>query len=296
MLTEKLFNQPVSLLVRQRYSCRTHQPVPIQPKDLLELKTFINQHTVGPFGNLVRSKIVAATEEDGSELNKLGTYGFIKDPAGFIIGIIINQPYSMEDLGFLLELYILKATEMGIGTCWLGGSFTKSRFARISDLSARESIPSVISMGYPADKKGWFERIARIHIGADQRLSWENLFFNESLDSPLSPSQAGGYNEALEMVRLAPSASNKQPWRIIKTGRDWHFFLKRSRRYPSLGAKFIVGMSDLQRVDMGIAMAHFELSAFEQGLAGKWVVDNGNPATEIEGMDYLVSWQEDSSE
>ena len=32
-------------------------------------------------------------------------------------------------------------------------------------------------------------------------------------------------------------------------------------------------MADLQRVDMGIAMCHFELAARERGLAGRWVVE-----------------------
>lgn len=293
MLTEHLFRQPVSLLVRQRYSCRTHDPVPINPEDLSSLTAFINQHTVGPFGNVVRCKIVAAAENDRSELSKLGTYGFIKDPAGFIIGIVNDRPYSLEDFGYLLELYILRATEIGIGTCWLGGSFTKSRFARISDLSPSEIMPSVISMGYPANQKGWLERIARIYIGADRRLPWEEIFFSGSLDSPLNPIEAGEYQEALEMLRLAPSASNKQPWRIIKVGDDWQFYLKRSRRYPSLGANLIIGMSDLQRVDMGIAMAHFELSAREGGLNGSWIVERDNPMIEIDEIEYLVTWRED---
>ena len=73
-----------------------------------------------------------------------------------------------------------------------------------------------------------------------------------------------------EMVRLAPSASNRQPWRIIRHGVSWHFYVQRSsgyRRTARLG-----GVPDLQRVDMGIAMCHWELTAREAGLHGHWVV------------------------
>ncbi|NTW17838.1 MAG: hypothetical protein HGA41_10345, partial [Syntrophaceae bacterium] len=52
----------------------------------------------------------------------------------------------------------------------------------------------------------------------------------------------------------------------------------------------LLRLADLQRVDMGIAMSHFELAANERGLKGKWVVKEpqiGKP----DGMtEYTVSW------
>ena len=36
----------------------------------------------------------------------------------------------------------------------------------------------------------------------------------------------------------------------------------------------IFTQADLQRVDIGVAMCHFELTAREQGLAGEWVKDH----------------------
>ena len=68
------------------------------------------------------------------------------------------------------------------------------------------------------------------------------------------------------MVRLAPSASNRQPWRIIagRSRKDFHFFLERTPGYNN--NRFV--KSDLQRVDMGIAMCHFELAMKESGFNG----------------------------
>ena len=62
----------------------------------------------------------------------------------------------------------------------------------------------------------------------------------------------------LEAVRLAPSAANKQPWRVVVEGNRAHFFEKRSIGESPLG--------DVQKVDMGIALAHFDLVAAERGL------------------------------
>ena len=35
----------------------------------------------------------------------------------------------------------------------------------------------------------------------------------------------------LEMVRRGPSASNKQPWRVVRAGERWHLYLQRTRGY-----------------------------------------------------------------
>ena len=52
----------------------------------------------------------------------------------------------------------------------------------------------------------------------------------------------------------------------------------------------LLGVADVQRLDMGIAMCHFELSAMELGLKGKWSV--AEPALEKpdKHTEYTVSW------
>ena len=49
-------------------------------------------------------------------------------------------------------------------------------------------------------------------------------------------------------------------------------------------------MVDLQRVDMGISMCHFEMTAAELGLAGQWRVEAPDigPLPELTG--YVASW------
>ena len=97
---------------------------------------------------------------------------------------------------------------------------------------------------------------------------------------------AGRYALPLEMIRLGPSASNRQPWRIVKEpDRDsFHFVLERTRGY----LRSYQGV-DFQKIDMGIAMCHFELSARESGLDGSWEIRNPGLALG-EGREYTVSW------
>ena len=49
-------------------------------------------------------------------------------------------------------------------------------------------------------------------------------------------------------------------------------------------------MSDLQNVNMGIAMCHFELTARELGLDGRWEINPPQVAA-LDGLaEYTVSW------
>ncbi len=95
----------------------------------------------------------------------------------------------------------------------------------------------------------------------------------------------------LEMVRLGPSASNKQPWRIVKHDRFWRFYLRRTPGYREDLIKRILDLCDLQRLDMGIAMCHFELTARELGLEGEWVVETDLDTNPDELTEYMVSWE-----
>ena len=67
--------------------------------------------------------------------------------------------------------------------------------------------------------------------------------------------------------------------------------MQRTPGYREDIIKKVLRLCDLQRLDMGIAMSHFELTAKELGLKGKWVVEddlNKNPSALTE---YIVSWE-----
>ncbi len=280
-------------MIRQRYSCRTYLKRPLSKTDLASLEHFATNWKEGPLGNPVRCHLTAKTKADGSSLKGLGTYGFIKNPAAFIVGAVRDKPGALEDFGYIFEQLILKATDLEIGSCWLGGTFTKSRFARLIDLEKDEIIPSVISLGYPANHRAFLDRVSRIYAGAEHRLPWEDLFFQDSWDIHLSPEEAGIFQEALKLVRLAPSASNKQPWRILKSGQHWHFFIARTPNYPPPVFDFLLGLADLQRIDIGIAMAHFELGLQEVGLQGSWLINDPYLIDPNQKLEYTATWQPD---
>ena len=80
------------------------------------------------------------------------------------------------------------------------------------------------------------------------------------------------------------------------SGASWHFYLRRYRHYGKGTALFtVLRIADLQRVDLGIALCHFELVARECGLDGSWLVRD--PGLPLPGRDteYVATWVEESS-
>ncbi len=101
--------------------------------------------------------------------------------------------YDLEDYGYLMEAIILYATSLDLGTCWLGGTFTKSSFARKMKLNGEETMPAVTSIGEYANPERKRQGIASRTAGSDRRLPWETLFFNGTLDVPLNQDDSAEY-------------------------------------------------------------------------------------------------------
>lgn len=277
------FDKPVGDIIRRRRSVRTYDPQGL-PRELKEKLQAYAAGIKGPFGAAVRLQLIDNREAESKSGGKIGTYGVIKGASSYVAGVVEKKDKGMEQLGYCLEQLVLYAASLGLGTCWLGGTFKRSQFGELIRLGDNELLPIVTPVGYPADKKALMESLMRKLAGSDNRKPWEELFFNGSFDKPLSKNEAGIAAEALEMVRLAPSASNKQPWRILKQGAAYHFYLQHTKGYSS-----VLDFS-IQKIDMGIAMSHFEMTLEEAGIKGQWSVQ-GKPAIEIrDGMEYIVSW------
>lgn len=278
----------ISETIRKRYSCRSYADRPIEDNVLRQISELVDQPQSGPFGNTPRFVLISMASLPREEWKKLGTYGVIKNAERFIIGAIKSGRLAMPDYGYCKEKIILRATALGLGTCWLGGTFQSSHFAGAIHLQKDEQLPTVTPVGYPASEKRFAEKMIRLTAGSDHRKPWSEIFFDGSFSTPLTSSQAGIYEEALENIRQAPSASNKQPWRILrdKDKFAFHFFLKRSFQYK------IMDVVSLQDIDLGIAMCHFELTLRELGLQGSWRMDPRSPKEK--SLDYIVSWQEES--
>ncbi len=273
--------------IKKRVSCRTYQEKQVDQDAKILLENFLKTNTKVPFGSRLRFRLLDLSDMERSELKGLGTYGVIKGASLFIAGAVTKGPMAMEDFGYAMERNVLEATELGLGTCWLGGTFNRSGFAERMELAGDEVLPAITPVGYASAKKSVTDRLFRFTAASHTRKSWQEMYFHGDLNTPLTILEAGAYGDVLEAVRLAPSASNKQPWRVMmeEEGSRFHFFLKRTPVYD----KLFQGIS-LQNIDMGIAISHFEMAAAEAGLNGAWKIQE--PDIAANGAEYIVTWNE----
>jgi len=287
------FNHPITDVIPKRFSCRTYARKPIDDARQESLHAYMASLPAGPFKQPARFILTSASAHDWSGLRGLGTYGFIHGASGYIIGATRSTGYALENFGYLMESIVLFATDIGLGTCWLGGSFTRSSFNRKIKLAGQEEIPAVVAIGIIDDQERARNGVIRRFVHASERRSWSRMFWDREFNKPLTEAEAASYATPLEMVRLAPSASNRQPWQVVKKGGCYHFFLRRTKDYQEGLLKRALRQLDLQRVDMGIAMCHFELAARELDLRGKWMVKDPaivKPAETADLISYTASW------
>jgi len=210
-------------------------------------------------------------------------YGMIKGHNTYILGTSKSTAASRLNYGYLMEKVVLKATEMDISTCWIG-YFDRTYFNGVSIEDGYE-IPSIIIIGYSEDRQTYQDKFVRFTINASQRQSWKKLFFHYKLKTPLTAENVKKYSDSLEMVRLAPSSANTQPWRVFldETSNEFHFYKKTiSKRYELRG---------LHDIDMGIAMSHFELTSLQNGLSGRWLKHTQGNVNSIDDLQYIMTWE-----
>lgn len=269
---------PVNETIQKRYSVRTYTTASVE--DALKEKIMnYAAELQNPFGPKVQFRFIEKKTAENGE--KLGTYGTIHGADLFIGSAIANDPCAAEAIGYEFEQLILYITSLGLGTCWLGGTFNRSAFAAAMELEDGMIFPAISPVGYPAEKKRIPEKLMRRTVKADERLPGTKLFFKTDFKTPLSKTEAGAYRYPLQMLRLAPSAVNKQPWRVVYDGKAFHFFEKHTLKEA--------GPMDMQRIDLGIALCHFHLAAQEWNLKGTF--EKQELTFKIpKDMTYITSW------
>ena len=182
---------------------------------------------------------------------------------------------------------ILFLTKENLGTCWLGGTFNRDAFCKSITLCEGEIIPAITPIGYKTENPRFAESGMRKLISADNKKPWEHSFYFTDFSTVLDKETSGDLAVPLEMVRLAPSASNKQPWRVLLSEykKRVHFYLALDPKYS--GNKRIYKM---QRVDIGIAIYHFESACGELGLEGSWVESKPDVPLPDSSFEYILTY------
>ena len=190
--------------------------------------------------------VLMRPENGGADL-KLAKAMFAGQPSTYIANIARTDEESRDRLGYYGEKVILFATQLGLGTCWVAGTYDRAS-AHVS-LEPGEELHAVVPVGYPAPKTPLKQRTVRAALRRRDKKPTDVY---------------AGYNVASAAVRAAidavikgPSAVNGQPWVFIDTP-------------GGIAATLPSVKSGIELLDLGIAKLHFELGAASAGVGGTW--------------------------
>ena len=227
------------------------------------------------FGAKVRFEVFNIDDTSGI---KLGTYGVISGAKTYIAAVYEPSKYAQLALGYAFEQIVLYCAQIGLGTCWLGGTYNKSAFSKAVDLKGNELLPIVSPVGIAAIKQSFMSKVFSKMSGQYTRKAFESMFFIGDFNTPLTESSENKFTLPLQMVRIAPSASNKQPWTVLIDNSKVHFY--------SNG-----GYATFAQNDIGIALCHFDLTCKELGMNGKIYFDTTQETNNAKTRKYVVSYE-----
>ncbi len=233
--------------INARTSRRTYLETPIAEDKLRQLKDMINQ--VNEQGDL-RLKLI---QEEPTAFGKLSkSYGMFKGVRNYILLIGKTEPDMRERLGYYGEKIVLLATQLGLGTCWVGGTFDRSLGETY--VKAEETFCGVITIGNVEQTKSFKERLIT-KVTHRKTKSVQELSKTEG-EVP------GWFFAGMEAVQKAPSAVNAQP--VLFTYRK-----------GIVSARATSEKYGHERTDLGIAKLHFEIGAG----GGTWEWKDGGAFT-----------------
>jgi hypothetical protein len=245
----------VMRVVEDRISVRSYRKRPLPKEIVQDFTQYVEalNKTTGPFGTQPKIHLSSVHLENAVQ----GNYGFVRNASEYFVGVCKKEKKSVVDFGYNFEKLVLHATSKGLGTCWMAGGFKRSDFETTIEMEEGEYIPAISPVGYSHEKTSVIDQSVRFLVRSNKREPWEKMFFDKELKPIHFNTYHGDMKIPLELVRLAPSGSNKQPWVLVFCEKDQcvHFYSKESYTY---------------QMDLGIAMLHFELGCQEKGYTGSW--------------------------
>jgi nitroreductase len=145
--------------IRKRYSCRAYQEKAIEQE---KLDSILEAARLAPSARNMQDWRFVVVTDSGTKRRVAESTTRPDDfaKAGAIIAACSNSDHVMRcgqaigpiDVAIALEHICLQATELGLGTCWIG-SFDPKKVQQVLGIPDDIIIIELMAIGYPADSK-----------------------------------------------------------------------------------------------------------------------------------------------
>ena len=230
--------------ITTRCSRRKYLPEPMAPPDAAALQALITEY------NRKAGLDIRLVLDNGDAFGGFRkSYGMFSGVRNYI-GLLGRKSdlHEIEKLGYYGELLVLHATALGLGTCWVGGTFHRSSCH--FDLPEGKDIICVITVGKTPQEMSAKEKMIR-------RLTHRKTKAMGQMYTSPGP-VPDWFLSGMEAVVLAPSAVHRQP-----------VMFNYEKGAVTASVKDIA--DEGFALDLGIAKLHFELGAS----GGTWEFGNG---------------------
>ncbi len=224
----------------QRHSVRSFSPEPLPASILRSLKaeiTDINTHEAGMHFQLV-------VNDDSAFKGFRKSYGFFRNPRNYVAAVVDKSfPDVLERAGYCAEQIAMKAIGLGLGTCFVGGTFDATSVP--VQIRADWKILFVLLLGYPeVDKRRAMDRLVT-RLAHRKEPDWKSFYVDKGIALEEALRKQPALETALKALLTAPSALNKRPVRLT-LGSD-----------GKIEAFLPPGAKD-RKIDLGIAIWNLE--------------------------------------
>jgi nitroreductase len=228
--------------INLRKSTRNFKENSVSKSDLQKIKTFINE--AKPLFENIPMEVLLI--EDGEKIKAtfkglMDKYTKVKAPHYLAFTSQIQEGH-LENIGFIGEEIVLKLTNLGIGTCWVGSAIKQDVFKNIVKVQDKQSYIILVAFGYPVEELK--------PVATRKRLDRSKL---------VTGAYENQYETIIQSLIDAPSAVNSQPWKLSINNNKFDLYLENRNILTKKMLK------DMNRIDMGIGLSHLYNSAVELG-------------------------------
>lgn len=246
-----------------RKSIRNYKEESVSPEDLKKIKNIINE-AKPLYENILMETFLI---EDGEKIQDtfkgfIAKYTKVKAPHYLAFTSEIVEGH-LVNIGFIGEEIVLKLTQLGIGTCWLGAPIKQDQFKTIVNVQGDQKFIILIALGYPVKQLSLVENRKRLDKSKVITGAYENQ-----------------YEPIIQALIDAPSAINSQPTKLSIDNNKFDLYLENKNLLTRNMLK------DTNHIDVGIGLNHIYNSAVELGY---FVELKQTPHNELGNSPYIIS-------
>lgn len=156
----------------------------------------------------------------------IARYGRFSGVSDYIALVGRQSPNSDEKIGYYGQQVVLLAQQLGLNSCWVGLSYSRTRGAFTVDKGER--LRGVIALGYGANEgiPHFSKQLSEVAVITGNKPQW--------------------FLDGVECALKAPTAMNQQRFRLSLCGE---------------GVQATAGLGFYSKMDLGIVKCHFEIGS-----------------------------------